>query len=142
VGVYDTNRRSVYLMQQRIKKHPWLEVFDGADPNAATAQRPLNTTPIQALFAMNDQLVHRLSTACAERLLEQGADDPARIRQLCWITFGREPSGEELTVCAQYLEDCRAALAGQQPATNSQETTAWASLVRVLWGSNEFVFVD
>ena len=27
-GVYDSNRRSVYLMQQRLKKHPFLSLFD------------------------------------------------------------------------------------------------------------------
>ena len=27
---YNTNRRSIYLMQQRIKKQPLLEIFDGA----------------------------------------------------------------------------------------------------------------
>jgi hypothetical protein len=29
-AVYEHNRRSVYLMQQRIKRHPFLALFDGA----------------------------------------------------------------------------------------------------------------
>ena len=38
-AVYDTNRRSVYLMTQRIQRHPFLALFDGADTNASTADR-------------------------------------------------------------------------------------------------------
>src|SRR5205814_4872418 len=30
-AVYETSRRSVYLMQQRLKKHPFLALFDGPD---------------------------------------------------------------------------------------------------------------
>ena len=31
-AVYETKRRSVYLMTQRIQRHPYLAIFDGADP--------------------------------------------------------------------------------------------------------------
>jgi len=36
---YDTNKRSVYLMVQRSQRHPYLSIFDGADPNVSTAER-------------------------------------------------------------------------------------------------------
>ena len=36
-----SNKRSVYLMQQRIRRQPFLDLFDGADPNAETGTRPL-----------------------------------------------------------------------------------------------------
>ena len=32
-AVYDSQRRSVFLMTQRIQRHPYLAVFDGADPS-------------------------------------------------------------------------------------------------------------
>ena len=51
-AVYDTNRRSVYLMTQRLKRHPFLALFDGADTNASTARRIPTTVPPQALFFM------------------------------------------------------------------------------------------
>ena len=35
-AAYATNKRSVYLMQQRIRRQPFLELFDGADANAET----------------------------------------------------------------------------------------------------------
>ena len=48
-AVYDHNKRSVYLMTQRLKRHPFLALFDGADPNATTAERLGTTVPTQAL---------------------------------------------------------------------------------------------
>ena len=35
-AVYETDKRSVYLMVQRQRRHPFLALFDGADPNAST----------------------------------------------------------------------------------------------------------
>ena len=40
---YDSNRRSVYLMTQRIQRHPFLALFDGPDTNAGTASRPIRS---------------------------------------------------------------------------------------------------
>ncbi|HLW79193.1 MAG TPA: PSD1 and planctomycete cytochrome C domain-containing protein [Terriglobia bacterium] len=34
-AVYETNQRSVYLMVQRSQRHPYLSLFDGADPTSA-----------------------------------------------------------------------------------------------------------
>jgi hypothetical protein len=45
-AVYDTNRRSVYLMTQRIPRHLFLAHFDGPDTNASTARRTTSTTPL------------------------------------------------------------------------------------------------
>jgi hypothetical protein len=52
VAAYEHDRRGAYLMQQRIRKQPFLEVFDGADPNAPTGDRPLTTTALQALLLL------------------------------------------------------------------------------------------
>src|SRR5206468_9698451 len=57
-AVYETNRRSVYLMNQRLRRHPFLALFDGPDPNASTPRRTETTVPTQALFLMNDPFVH------------------------------------------------------------------------------------
>src|SRR5207342_1510539 len=54
IAVYDDNKRSVYLMTQRLKRHPFLALFDGADTNASTPSRGATTVPTQALFLMND----------------------------------------------------------------------------------------
>ena len=78
-AVYETNRRSVYLMTQRMRRHPFLALFDGADPNASTAQRYTTTVPTQALFFLNDPFVHEQADQFAARLLQRAADDAGRI---------------------------------------------------------------
>jgi hypothetical protein len=67
-ALYESNKRSVYVMQQRIKKQPFFAMFDGADPNASTAERPVTTTPLQALFMMNDPFAHAQAEQFASRL--------------------------------------------------------------------------
>src|SRR5207253_5117609 len=78
--VYPSNHRSVYLMTQRIQKHPFLALFDGPDTNTTTEKRGSSTVPLQALFWMNSPLLRDLSGSFAARLRTAAADDPARIR--------------------------------------------------------------
>ena len=76
-AVYDHNKRSVYLMTQRLKRHPFLALFDGADPNATTAERLATTVPTQALFFLNDPFIHAKAEKWAARLLAASADENA-----------------------------------------------------------------
>jgi Protein of unknown function (DUF1553) len=142
VAVYPSVRRSVYLMQQRIKKHPFLEVFDGADPNAPTAVRPLTTTALQALFLMNDPFAHARADGWARRLEAVSVDDAARIDRAYREAFARPPTRDEAELGERYLDECRAALAEAGVPAEQRPHAAWASYARVLMSSNEFVFVD
>jgi hypothetical protein len=142
VAVYPSVRRSVYLMQQRIKKHPFLELFDGADPNAPTAVRPLTTTPLQALFLMNDPFAHARAASWAKHLEAVSVDDAARIDRAYRKAFARPAAAAEVELGERYLGECRAALAEAGVAPDGRSHEAWASYARVLMSSNEFVFVD
>ncbi len=137
-GVYETDRRSVYLMQQRIKKHPFLELFDGADPNSSTALRPRNTTPTQALFLMNDPFVHDQAGHLADRLFREAKTEPERIERLYRLAFGRSPTDEEGRMGREFLKDARSALSTDDEANRD----AWSGLARVIYASNEFSFQD
>ena len=68
-AVYETPRRSIYLMTQRITRHPFLAIFDGADPATSTGARLTTTTPVQALYLLNDPFVHEQSKRFAARVL-------------------------------------------------------------------------
>ncbi len=142
VAAYEHNGRGVYLMQPRIRPHPQLSIFDGADTNAATGERMLSTTPLQALFMMNDPFVHKLADAFAVRVGLAFADDAQRIDYAYRLAFGRKPSTEELKKGLAYLRDVRPDLAAVNVDTEAQTRAALASYLRVLLSSNEFVFVD
>ncbi len=142
VAAYETNRRSVYLMQQRIRKQPFLDVFDGADTNVTTADRPMSITAIQALFMMNDPLVHDLSDKFAVRV---GMACPAEVERIGYayrLALGRPPTADEVRMGRDYLRECRARMKDVNVAWDQQSRMALASYMRVVVSSNEFFFVD
>ena len=139
-AVYETNHRSAYLMTQRIARHPFLALFDGPDPNSSTAERSLTTTPTQALYMMNDPLVHREADRLARRLLAEIGDDAARIEAAHQLLFGRPASEAERTASQHWLGRYHERL-GAVPE-DQRLAAAWAGFVRTLLASNEFIYVD
>ena len=129
-------------MQQRIRAHPQLSIFDGADTNAATGERALSVTPLQALFMMNNPFAHKQADNFAVRVGLAFADDAKRIDYAYRLAFGRPPSAAELEKGLAYLRDIRPDLAAVKVEEESQPRAALASYLRVLLSSNEFIFVD
>lgn len=141
-GVYDTTRRSVYVMQQRLKKHPFFEVFDGADTNMPVGERPLSTTPIQALFLMNSPLMHEQADAFAVRVGMAFDALPERVNYAYRLAFGRAAKPDEIKGAQEYLQQVRPQLTATNTAADRLHRTAWASYLRVVLSSNEFLYVD
>ncbi|RYD35887.1 MAG: DUF1553 domain-containing protein, partial [Verrucomicrobiaceae bacterium] len=143
-AVYPTDKRSVYLMTQRIQRHPFLAIFDGADPSTSTAWRAVSTTPLQALFLLNDPLVHEQAAKFTDRLLASAPEEPDRIRAAWRELFARPPDTGEMESAHAFLTSLRAKFAitggGKPPGT--LEVEAWQSLVRALLRLNEFVYLD
>jgi hypothetical protein len=141
-AVYDTNRRSVYLMTQRIQRHPYLAIFDGPDPAASTAQRLTSTTPLQALFLMNDPFVHQQAEKLTERLLREAGDDAARTERAYLLLVSRPPREEELAASLHFLAQTRSLLAESGTDEERLELETWRGHVRALLLLNEFVYLD
>ena len=139
-GLYPTKRRSVFLMQQRLKRHPFLALFDGADPNVSTAHREMTTVPTQSLFLMNSEFVHEQSAVLADRVLSGSKTRSGRLQRAWRLTLGREATASETTEAKKFLVDFSRALQvpGGQPAIR----IAWSALMRTLLTRNEFLFVD
>ena len=144
VASYEHHRRSVYLMTQRIQRHPFLALFDGADPNASTAVRRTTTVPSQALFFLNDPMVHREAEHLA-RTAQTGSQnrETAESDQVAWVfrrILRRSPEPAEVAEAAAFLAQYRNAL--KSPASSEARTQALSAWIRVLLGSNEFLTVD
>lgn len=142
VATYEHNGRGVYLMQQRIRAHPQLSIFDGADTNAAIGERVPSTTPLQALFMMNDPFVHKQADLFAVRVGMAYADDAKRIEYAYRLAFGRKPTAAERAKGLAYLRDIRTDLSELNTPDEAQTRAALASYLRVLLSSSEFIFVD
>jgi hypothetical protein len=139
---FDTPRRTVYQIQQRLRRRRILEVFDGADPNVTTPALPLSTTALQALYLMNDPFVHDRADELAGRLEAASPDEEGRIDLAYRLAFGRPATAGEVAAGRAYLAEARPAQADAGVPPDQQPRTALDSLMRVLLSSNEFLFVD
>jgi len=141
-AVYESNHRTVYLMTQRIQRHPFLALFDGPDTNASTATRITSTTPLQALFLMNDPFIHEQARKFADRLLSGKKVDGGCIEEAYRLAFGRPVTKEEKADAEAYLAKVREKLKGEGVKENELPQRCWESLARVLFMCNEFVYVE
>jgi len=139
---FANNKRSVYLMQQRIRRQPFLDLFDGPDPNAVTGVRPVTTTALQALYTMNDPFFHAQADALAVRVGMAYGPDLDRLNYAYRLVYGRTPSLDEVRDCRQFLAQARESLAGTAVPEDRKNREALAALMRVLLSANEFVTLD
>lgn len=141
-AVYDHDHRSVYLMVQRNRRHPFLALFDAADPNLSVAERQPTTTPTQTLYLMNSPFVHQQSALFASKLFESAAEDSARIGLAFEMTHGRIPSSAETAQAIAFLQAYEGKLAEQGIVEKERKMSAWSALGRILLTSNGFLYVD
>lgn len=141
-AVYDSNRRSVYLMTQRIQRHPYLAIFDGADPAASTPLRLTSTTPLQALYLLNDAFTHEQAQGFAKRLLAERAEDAARLELAYRLALGRQPAAGEAAASLDFLAAVKGKLKAAGVPANECELQSWQALARTIFRLNEFVYID
>ena len=141
VAEFPTQKRSVYIMQQRIQKNPYLDLFDGPDGNRSLPTRNATTTTLQALFLMNSKFIHDQAKMIAERLLVEAKDIPSRVDRAYRTIFGRPADADETARAMEFLQ-----AAGKQLAQAGDKTQrrrlAWAAYLRSMISSNEFMFID
>lgn len=140
---YASNHRSVFLMTQRIQRHSYLAIFDGADPSVSTPRRSSTTTPLQSLYLLNDQLVHEQAQKFAQRMLNLQSqfnfDDGELVQQAFELCLARPATNWEIEQAVQHLKKIESR--GEEKNSESR-LAAWQSLSRVLFRLNEFVYVD
>ncbi|MDP1564283.1 MAG: DUF1553 domain-containing protein [Pirellulaceae bacterium] len=140
-AVYESNQRSVYLMLQRNRRHPYLALFDAADPNQSIAARQPTTTPTQALFLMNSPFVHEVAEAFSRQVVSVPGDERAKTRWAFESVHGQIPEDAVIQDAIAFVAAYREKLASHDSA-EEQDLAAWAALARVLLTSNAFLFVE
>ena len=118
-------RRSIYRTVVRGTETPLLATLDCPDASTTTPTRSVTTTPLQALGLWNDPFMHRQSFLFAERL-QREAPDPARRVELAYaLAFGRPPRDSE-----------------RARAVDFATRNGWPTFARLLFNTNEFLFLD
>ncbi|PYV24051.1 MAG: hypothetical protein DMG24_12490 [Acidobacteria bacterium] len=141
-ALYDTRQRSVYLMVQRSQRHPYLATFDGADANVGTAERTSSITPLQALYMMNSEFVHERSRHFADRVIAAVPGERQRLKLAFELAFARPPAREETRRAHEYFVVAWQKLEAAGVPSGQLTREVWASFLRAMLGSNEFIYVD
>ena len=137
VGRFTSNKRSVYLFRQRIRKNEFLDQFDGPDGNLHLGRRRATTTALQALFFMNSEFTKTQSALIARQLLKEQTADHNTPDQVDWLyarLFGRRAEPNEQSSVLTAVAKLKNQGAGHEKA--------WGSIARAMLSSNEFLFVD
>jgi hypothetical protein len=141
-ALYPTDRRSVYLMTQRLMRHPFLALFDSPDTNVSTDLRSNATVPLQALYLMNNPFIEETAQAFAKRLLSSAPTDDARIATAYQTAWSRLPEHHERERAARFLHQYRSAAQATSTPVAQANQLAWTSLAKILLTANEFLYVD
>ena len=139
---YESTHRSVYLMTQRIQRHPFLALFDGPDTNTTTALRTTSTVTPQSLYLMNSPEMTIIASDFASRLMSESDDVSARIENAYRLCFARAATRDEIERGTASLSDLLGVLESTDVPTEDREREAWTSYCRVLLSSNEFFYLD
>ena len=118
--------RSVFQVQKRTVKVPFMETFDLPENMVACSRRNVSTVPPQALTLLNSPLAVDAAKAFAERLKADAGDDAAnQVQEAFRLALAREPTEEERAACLELVR-----------------THGLVQLCRVVLNLNEFVYLD
>jgi hypothetical protein len=137
------NRRSLYIQARRSQPVDMLEAFDAPSMEPNCERRTVSTVPTQSLALLNDQFVLRQAEAFADRILGATPDRVSpqeQLRKAWMLAYQREPRAEELKVLLPYLEQQQKDFTAAR--VRQPQRAALASLCQVIFGSNEFLYVD
>jgi mono/diheme cytochrome c family protein len=107
-AVYETNRRTLYVMAQRSRRHPYLGLFDGANPSASVATRETSVTPLQALYFMNASFPKDCASALAKQIDQTALSDKEKIRAAFLRVYGRPSDEEETDAAIKFVQQTEA----------------------------------
>ena len=97
-------RRSIYLLEKRNLRLPFLDVFDSPDRLLSCARRESATHAPQALELLNGAFTQEMSRAFAERLRREAGPSPAKQVERAWeLALSRPPTPLERDRALSFL---------------------------------------
>jgi hypothetical protein len=118
--------RSVFLVQKRTVRVPFMETFDLPENSTSCARRTGSTVAPQALSLLHSPLAVEASQELAQRVRQEAGNEPeSQVRHVFRLTLQREPKPEEGEACLRLLR-----------------RRSLPELCRALINLNEFAYVD
>jgi len=120
---------------------PMMQLFDQPEPLVSVGSRPATTIAPQALAFLNSPHVRGYAHNFAKRQMASFEMAPAQAVRDSYLTaIGRAPDDSELAAALAFLESQEQSYASLEKS-NGREL-ALADLCQVLFGLNEFVYVE
>lgn len=119
------NRRSIYRVVWRGIPDPFMEALDFPDLGMLAPERGESVSALQSLALFNNDFVLHCSIKAASRFESQATDSESQIRLAVEAILLRSPASDELIHYADYVAE-----------------HGLAAFCRVLFNSNEFLYVD
>ena len=137
VGTLDERmlRRSIYFMIKRSKLIPSMQLFDSPEPLVSQGSRPATIIAPQALHFMNNGQVRASAMELARQLKAQ-PDTAAAVTLGYQTVLGRAPTPKEQKSIASFID------VQEKSYANNGRELALADFVQVLFGLNEFIYVQ
>jgi hypothetical protein len=126
-------RRSIYMLVRRTFRPAMFETFDAPEGIQSCSRRTESNTAPQSLTLLNGQWTVQEANRLAEKLVA-ATDDSELIKNTWLAVYTRAPKAEDLASARTFLE--------RQTAELGTRKAAAAELVRVLFNTNEFLYVD
>lgn len=125
----DQSVRTIYLVQKRTLRIPWLETFDLPENTVSCPKREVSIVAPQALSLLNSEWVEHVATVLGDELSVKsyepsGNDGDDWIVRLFERVLSRAPKPSELHACREFLQE-----------------RSKAELVLVVINTNEFAFI-
>ncbi len=125
----ETRKRSVYIYQRRQLEVPFLSVMDAPVFQTSCERRGVSTTALQSLMMLNGDLVSQEAVHFAERVAREAGPKPSeQIQRAFQLALARPPTAEELKEARDFLA--------------AADKEGLVGLCRILFNTNEFVYVD
>lgn len=137
------HRRSLYVLQIRGQRDPFMEVFDAPGGDLSCERRDESTITPQVFALFNNHQTYLRGLALANRLINTypSNNDSEIINHLFTTVLGREPTANETTICLNHWE----AMTQRHQALVIPSTTYPLEVTREAVEENtgeKFVFVE
>lgn len=121
----ELNRRSIYRFLFRTLPDPFMDTLDCPSGSQLTPVRTTSFTALQAMALLNDPFITSQSEKMAARVARHSNTLEEQIAFACRLVHGRLPRSDEQREFATYVQH-----------------HGLANFCRLLWNSNEFIFVN
>jgi hypothetical protein len=134
-------RRSIYFTTKRSQLIPSIMLYDGPDSLQGLGLRATTVIAPQALAMLNSDQVQACARAFAQRLLaEESLSLEDRIGRAYVLALARPADAFELAESTAFVQ--RATASYESAANKNPGEQALADFCQVLFGLNEFIYVD